>query len=34
MPLPMVLNEISFELIVGASVLNVPVCFKECLDFI
>jgi hypothetical protein len=34
MPLPMVLNEISLELLVGAGVLNLPVCFKEWLDFI
>jgi hypothetical protein len=34
MPLPMVLNEICLELLVGAGVLNVPICFKECLGFI
>jgi hypothetical protein len=30
----MVLNEIFLELLVGGSVLNVPECFKKCLDFI
>jgi hypothetical protein len=34
MPLPMVLNEIFLELLVGVGVLNVPECFKKCLDFI
>jgi hypothetical protein len=34
MPLPMVLNEICLELLVGVGILNVLVCFMECLDFI
>jgi hypothetical protein len=34
MPLPMVLNETKLNLFMGAGVLNVSVCLKECLDFI
>jgi hypothetical protein len=34
MPLPMVPNEIKLELLMGASVLNVLVCLKKCLDYI
>jgi hypothetical protein len=34
MPTPMVLNEIFLELPVGGSVLNLPECFKKCLNFI
>jgi hypothetical protein len=34
MPTQMVLNEIFVELLVGGGVLNVPECFKKCLDFI
>jgi hypothetical protein len=33
MPLSMVLNKIFLELLVSVGVLNVPVCFKKCLDF-
>jgi hypothetical protein len=34
MPTSMVLNDIFLELLVGGSVLNVPKCFKICLNFI
>ena len=31
MPLPMVLNEILLELMVGVCIFNLLVCLKECL---
>jgi hypothetical protein len=34
MTTPMMLNKIFLELTMGASVLNVPKCFKKCLDSI